>query len=558
MPDNWFHGYRNSRGANANQPGHHTQAFGNNDSEVPDRAGKPEPNFLDLALEELGEDSDDEWEEVSCPTSIAVDRPLIAAQSGFTLPIRGKRSKFLTLEVVEDWQPSTPPSASHAGDPHTVLHEDLEHRLVQELVGEQDDSLEADLQLEVELAEGLANLDTLVPGPSRQPRSRISNRKNCVADASSRTRLPAHLKLEVVEQPSPARTSMKGRGKMTDREPSEWPRKIGEHANPPRAFNDQPTRKPTVSFKKKATELARSTGRLLAPSKPLPPRKAAVTPSSSTTGGPSSTLKVPPHPRTQFASTSDSLGPVPQLFTPKGFSGHVQDLRERRTETTLRQFNDRYGGIIVEHARRDLTDLMSGFTSTGLPETPKATQPAKRRQVRRTTDGERISGAQAQAEEVMKICRSAKSYIVDMAAFRRRELPTAPEPQHPAPTIALPSSWSSSIRPEKTTSEITSQRVSKQPVVSSPIPQLPSTSLGSVPQGLKFTRKQRPAPEPGEIVEPGGRIASSERGARGSRPVSASRTNGLRVMDAPKRRREDLGREPEVSSPWKKPRLGHS
>ena len=195
---------------------------------------------------------------------------------------------------------------------------------------------------------------------------------------------------------------------------------------------------------------------------------------------------------------------------------------------------------------------------SGLPETPKATQPAQKRQVRRTTDGKRISKAQAQAEEVMKICRSAKSYIVDMAAFRRREAPTPPEPQHPAPAIVPPSSWSSSIRPEKTTSGITSQRVSKtQPVVPSPIPQLPSTSLGSVPQGLKFTRKQRPAPEPGEIVEPG-RIASSERGARGPRPVSASRTDGLRVMDTPKRRREDLGMEPEVSSPRKKPRLDRS
>jgi len=482
-----------------------------------------------------------------------VDRPLIAASSGFTLPTRGKRSDFLTLEVVEDWEPSSLPATPLAV--RTAPHEDLDHFLVQEPASEQDDSHEADLQLAAELAEGLASLNTPAPGPSRRQRSWIPNGGNSGANSSPPIRPPAHPKLGVVEQPSPARTPVKGKGMVTDREPAERPRKVRKYVDPPRApspIDDQPTRKPTVSFKKKATELARLTGRLLPPSKPLPPHNTTTIPSFSTTGGPPSTPNNPTRPCTEATSISNSSRPISQLFMSKGFSSHAQTLRERRTEATLRQFNKRYGGIIVEHARRDLTDLMSEFTSAGSLGASKGTKPTQRRQVRRTTDGKWISKAQAQAEEVMRICGSTKSYIVDLAAIKRREDPT--------PTIAPPSVLPPPVRSEKVAPRIVSHQVSTtRPAGRSPAPQLPSTSPGSVPQGLKFSRKQRPAPESGEIVvETAGRVASSERSARGPILASANRDNGPRTMDTSKRRREDSGRESEGSSPWKKPRLGRS
>jgi len=538
------------------QPTYHTQAIGshrvpyqNDGSGIPRRVVEPEANFLDLALEESGEDSDnddDEWEEVACP-----DRPLIAASSGFTLPTRGKRSELLTLEIVEDWRPLSLPPATRAND---ALHEGLDHRL-------QDSSLEADLQLEAELAKGLANLVPLVPGPSRRPRSRIQNGTKNTADAAPSTRPSVHPKLEVAERPSPMRTSAKGKGRVVDREAVEQSHKIGKRANPPRvspAIDGQPTRKPTVSFKKKATELARSTGKPLAPSKPLPPRNPTAIPPSSMTEGPTSTPSNPSHPRTQVTPAPDLPRPAAQLFTPKGFTSHAQSLRERKTEATLQQFHERYGGVIVDHARRDLTNLMSEFASAGPLNTSKGPKPARRRQAQRTTDGKRISKAQAEAEEVMKICRSTKSYIVDLAAIRGREAATLPEPNHPAPTVAPQSVLPPPVRPEKAALGTVGQQVSKtRPEGPSSASHLPPTSLGIVPRELKFSRKQRPVPEPGGPVAEATRGgASSEWGVRGQRPVSAGRDNGPRTMDASKRRREGLGREPEGSSPRKKPRLG--
>jgi hypothetical protein len=450
-----------------------------------------------------------------------VDQPLVAGPSTITLPSRGKRSESPALEVVEDWRPSSPPSTSYTSD----------RRLHQELVDERDRYLETDFQLEVELTQGLGDPKSPVPGPSR---------------------------LEVVEQPSPARTSAKGKGKMVERGTAERPLKIGKRAVPSQvsAVKDPQTRKPTVSFKAKATELARSTGRLLAPSKPLPPRHPTAITTSLSAGGPRSAPNNPPHPPSQATSTPDSSRPTPRLFTPKGFSNHIQNLREKQTEDTLHRFHKRYGGIIVEHARRDLTDLMLSIQSS---ETPKGTRPTQKRQ--RTTEGRRVSKAQAQAEEVKKICRSAKSYIVDMAAIKRREVPTIPEPQRPTPSITSSSAWPSSTGSGKTVPVIASgETLKRQPAVPSPVSQNPSTSLGSVPRGLKFARKQGPGPEPGELTrETVGRITSSKQDGHGPRFASASRDpNGLVVEGMSKRRREDLGRNLEGSSPRKKPRLDPS
>jgi hypothetical protein len=121
----------------------------------------------------------------------------IAAPSGFTPPTRVKRSESLTLEVVEDWQPSSVTSTSRTDGPHTALLESKGRRPRQEVTGEQDDSLEADLQLEAELAKGLADLDTPVPGPSRQPRSRAPDVANSPTNALPVSRPPARLELEV-------------------------------------------------------------------------------------------------------------------------------------------------------------------------------------------------------------------------------------------------------------------------------------------------------------------------------------------------------------------------
>ncbi|KAF9652315.1 hypothetical protein BDM02DRAFT_3183707 [Thelephora ganbajun] len=553
----------NSRGTNANQCTHHAPASSSHPvlsqkdcgPDVPEWVGESEPNFLDLALEESDDDSDNEWEEVAYTIDdTAVDRPLIASVSGFTLPTRGELSEFLTLEVVEDWQPPSLPSTSHPNGAHAALPENIDSRFDQELSGERDDSFEAELQLEIELAEGLADLNTPAPGPSRHPQPRTPNATNTSPPARS----PVHLEFEVVEQPSLARTFVNGNAKMVDRDPTERPHKIRKRADPPRVsliIEDSPTRKPTVSFKEKAIELARSTGRLLPSSKPLPPRNPTVNPPSSTIAGPSSAPNDTPHPYTQAASNS-------QLFTSKGFSHHAQNLRERQTKDNLQRFHERYGGIIVDHARRDLTHLASTFIPPQSPESFKVTQPTRRRQVQKTAGGKRISKAQAQAEEVMKICRSTKSYIVDMAAIKRREASTLPEPQHPTPATAPSSARLSSTRSETMVPAIVSRRTSKpQPAPPLSVPQLPSqllsTSLGYIPQELKFTRKRTPVTEPGEItVETDKRVAPPERDI--CEPGLASTNNGPLTMDALRRKRKNSGGELEGSSPRKKLRLGRS
>jgi len=522
-------------------------------SSFPGWAEKSEPNFLDLALEESENDSEDEWEEVTCTAkNTTPDRPLIAATSGFTLPTRGKRSEFLTLEVIEDWQPSSLPSASHIDDRQTALPEDTDRRLTQGPAEEEDDS-DADLQLEVELAEGLADLNSPVPGPSQQPRSCTPDAADRVTNVSPSTRPPVNLKLEVIEYPSPVRTSVKGKGKVVDHKPAERPHKLVKRVDPPQVssvIKEPPTRKPKVSFQEKAVELARSKGRLLAPSKSLAPSNPVANLPFSTTGGSSSAPKDSPHPRTQAASDSSN-----SLFMPKSFSHHVQNLRERQTEGSKRRFQGQDGGFITEHTGRDPVGLPTS-TPMRLPDASRGTRPTQKHQVRSTAGGKRISKAQAHAEEVMKICRSTKSYIVDMAAIKRRDAPTLP--------TTPPSAQPSSIRPEKTVPVATGQRTSRaQPQVSLPIPQLssqlPFTSLGGVPRGLKFTKKQKTVLEPGEnTAEAAGTVTSSYRDIHGPRLTSASRDNGPLAVDVLKRRRENSRREPEGSSPRKKPRLSRS
>ena len=486
-----------------------------------------------------------------------MDRPLIAAPSGFTLPTRGKRSEVLTLEVVEDWQPSSLPSSSHTGDPRKALPGDVDNYSIQGSADEQDDSLEADLQLELELAEGLADLDTPVPGPSRRVRSNTPDVVGEVANASPPSQHPTHPTFKVAEQPPLAHASVKGKEGVVDCEPH----KTGKQASPPQVSpttGDLPARKPVVSFKKKATELARATGKLLAPSKPLPScNLATIPPLLTTTEDPSPAPSNPPHLRTQAAS--DSSRSTSQLFRSRDFSNRVQNFREKQTEETSRRFSERYGGVIVEHARRDLVGLTAAYTSTGSSERSKGRQPIKKRQVQETASGKRISKARAQAEEVKKICRSTKSYIVDMAAFKRRQVPTPPEPQRPTPTVSLPSTRPLSIRPEEATPATANQQVSKtRPAAPSLAPQPQSTSSGSIPRGLKFTKKPRPAPEPGEVTETAGRATVSERDVRGPRFASTSRYDGPPAMNVSKRRREDAGREVERSSPRKKSRLSRS
>jgi len=380
--DNQVYCYSNSEGAHTNHSTHrgpalipHLVPSYEDGSDIPGWAGRSEPNFLDLALEE---DSDDEWEEVTYATNNAVvDRPLIATPSGFTLPSCGKRSEFLTLEVVEDWQPSSLPAASHTNDPQTALPGDVDRRFTQGSTSAQHDSIEADLQLERELAQGLADLNTPAPGPPQQLRSRTPD----VAHASPSPRVPIHLESEAVEQPSPARTSVKGKGKMVDHQPAEQLHKTGKRADPPRvslAIEDPLIHKPKVSFKAKASELMRSAGRLLAASKPLPSRNLAALPPFSTTGGPSPAPNDPPHPRAQ--ATSGLPGPTPQLFTPKGFSNHVQNLREKTAEDTLRRFRERYGGEVIGRAGRELAGVISAS---------KGTQPTQRRKVQGKAGGKR-------------------------------------------------------------------------------------------------------------------------------------------------------------------------
>ena len=343
------------------------------------------------------------------------------------------------------------------------------------------------------------------------------------------------------------RTSVKGRGKVAGHKHAERPHKPVKHTDPPRVtsvIEDPPARKPRVSFQEKAIELTRSRRRLLAPSGPLVPRNPIANLPFSTTGGVSSTPNSS-HPCTQAAS--DSLS---SLFTPKGFSHHVQTLRQRQTEDSRRRPHGWYGGVTAEHAGQDLAGSMPTATPTRPLDASKGTQPGQKHQVRRNVGGKRISKAQAQAEDVMKICRSAKSYIVDMAAIKRHEAPALP---------TLPSARPSSIRPEAAVPVAASERTSKarpQVPLSTPrfLPQFLSTSLGSVPQGLKFKRKPKTPPEPGEMTaETAGTGTSSYRDIHRPRLASASRDDGLLTVDMSKRRRE-----PEGSSPRKKPRLGRS
>ena len=447
-------------------------------------------------------------------TNPAVDRPLIASSSGFTLPTLGERSKFLTLEVIEDWQPSYSLSASPTDVPRAAP---ADHRLTQASDGEQEDSQEAEIQLELELAQGLADLDTPVPGPSQQSQPPTLGMSGAV-DTLLPTQAPVHLELEVIEQPSPALTPTKGKGKMADRGVVEPPQRL-------RKTNAQ-TPKPTVSLKEKASELARSTGRLVAPSKLLSP--------------------------------PDSSKASLHLSPSKGFSRHAQTLHKRKKEVAQQQFDERYEGIITDHAGDDPRSLIGTHTSTRSSVASKGKPPSRKRQVRRNAEGKRITKAQAQAEEITKICRSAKSYIVDMAAIKRRvEMPTIPEAQHPPATS---SARPPTIRTEKVVSVGLSQPVSKKhpppPANQSPSHHHPA-SPGNIPQGLRFKRMQKGVGKPGESIAGAFEGITQSKGVpRGQRHHSASSHPSPPIIDVPRKRREDPEVELHGSSPRKKPRFG--
>ena len=527
VSDERFYDYRNSRETDAKQPTHQASVpttqlvlSQGDSSDVSGRTGGPEPNFLDLALQESSEDSDDEWEEVSCTTTVA-DRPLVAAPSGFTLPTLGKRSEFLTLEVVEDWQPTSLPPTSHTNDPHAPLSEDTGGNPTRDLVGEQEESLDADLQLELELARGLADINTPIPDPSRQPTHKPDAVGNA-AKAPPPTQLPVRLE-DAVEQPLPTRASVGGQGDVVDPSVS--------------------THKPKVSFKEKAAELTR---RSLAPSKLLPPRNSSINPPFSTGSGTPSVSNKPPHPGTQAISHSSKT--TSKLFIPKGFSHHIQNLRKRQTEESKHQLHERYGGITAEHARRDLTSSMAIRASTRSPDASMGTQPTQRYRAQGNASGKRVTKAQAEAEDVVRICRSTKSYIVDVAAINRREPVKLPGPQNLTPTTAS----SSPIQTEKRIAAVLSQGGSKiRAPVHPPVPGLPSqflpTSFGGLPQGLKFTKKRKLDPELGEVT--------SKQETRGPRLSSSGGQNSLLDMGVTKSKLEDSGREFCPSAPLKKPRL---
>ena len=367
------------------------------------------------------------------------------------------------------------------------------------LASEEDDSFEADLQLEAELEEALAESNTPLPSPSRQQGSPTSKH----ADP-----LPVSL---VTEDPR--------------------------------------TRKPKVSFREKAAELARSKGGLITQPKPLTRRDPTYNPSSV----PDSSL----HPPTRAASNSSS-----SLFTSRAFSQHTQILRKRQTDDIAHRFRERYGGV-MEHPRRAHADLAPAPIPTQPLDTSKGDNPTKKRQVGKKAGGKRTTKAQVHAEEVLKICRSTKSYIVDIAAVKQRLASTRPTPQETTPPTPS-STCSSDNRPGKTAPGVASQGTSKtQPPVRTPLPtphlppRLPPTPLGSIPKGLKFTKKRKLPPEPGEIVmETVGKATLSDRGAPRPRLVSTGRDDGPPMTEASKRRRVGPERVPDGSFSRKKPRFG--
>ena len=509
--------------------------------DVPGWTGESEPNFLDIALEESSdssEDEEDEWEEVSCTANGTVaDQPLVTAPSRFTLPSDEKRSELLTLEVIEDWQPSSLPSASHTDDPRAGLREATDLRLAQEPAGEEDDSFEADLKLEAELEEALAELNT-PPSPPRQQGSPNPNATTKAANAPS----PTRLKLEAIEERQHAHASTKGNGKSAVRRSTEHSYDTVKRVDPrpvSSVTEDPRTREPKGLSQGKSAEPARPKEGSITLPRPLPRRDHTGSPSSA----PNSSL----HPPTQAASNPSSL-----LFTSRSFSQHAQNLHKRKTEDTARRFRERYGGV-VEHPRR--TD--AGSVPAPVPTQPldpsRGAHPTNKRQVRKNAGGKRITKAQACAEEVLKICRSTKSYIVDMAAIRQRLAPTIPVPQGPTPSTQS-ATRSSSDRLGKTIPAVAGQGTSRiQPPVQDPVPiprlpsQVPPTPLGSVPKGLRFTKKRKLPPEPGEIVieRAVGKATLSDLDTPRPRLVSTDRDGGPSTTEMSKRRRVNPGRIPE-------------
>ena len=417
---------------------------------------------------------------------------------------------------------------------------------------------EADLQLELELTQGLAELDTPALGP---PRAHTPDIASGIVNSSPSPRRQTHPKLEVVEWRSTIPTKVKGETAICDvAEPSRKTENRVKLPPPSLATKDPPTHKPTISFKEKVTALVRSRGAPAIRPRLLPPRDSQVrTPSgpSAVEGAPAPNLS--PHPQNQAARVSSRA--TSQLFVPKSFSRNIQNLRERQAEESQQKFHERYGGIVVEPAGRDHTNLVATCVSTRPSDTSKGPRPTKKSQAQKDAGKKRITKARAQEEEVAKICGSTKSYIVDMEAFRRRRAePALPKAQHPLPTTHATSTGSPSVQTKVPVAPALAQQHPRTPtLVPSPASGQPPrpipASLGSIPPGIKFTRKRKPTPEPREATEMVGGALQYNRENYGRRqPFTIGTRNGPFRGDIPKRRREDSERELGGPSPRKKRR----
>ena len=373
-----------------------------------------------------------------------------------------------------------------------------------------------------------------LPRPSWQQEPPAPNATTSAASPPSLTRP----KLEVIEERPRAHISAKGNGKLAGCRSTEQPYDAVRRTDPllvSSATDDSRTRKPKASSQGGSVEPARPKGGPITRPKPLAKHDPIGNPSSA----PNSSLRPP----TQAASNSS--GP---LFTSRTFPQHAQNLHKRKTEDAAPRFRGQYGGA-VEHPRQAHANLVPAPIPTRPLNSSKGDNPTNKRQVRKNAGGKRITKAQAQAEEVLKICRSTKSYIVDVAAIRRRLAPTLPVPQDPTPL----STCSSDNRSGKPAPGVASQGTSRtHPPARIPLPtphlpsQIPPTPSGSIPKGLRFTKKRKLPPEPGEIVmETVGKATLSDRDASRPMVTSTGRVCGPLITEASKRRRLNPERIPE-------------
>ena len=408
----------------------------------------------------------------------------------------------------------------------------------------------------MEPVQGLVELDTPVLGP---PRARTPDVASGTVNSSQSARCQTHPKFEVVERRSTIPTKVKGDTANCDvAEPS---RKTWNPVNlppPSLATEDPPTHKPTISFKEKVTALARSRGGPAIPPRLLPPRDSQVcTPSGPSAVGSASAPNLPPRPQNQPGR--DTSRATSRLFVPKSFSRNIQNLRERQAEESQQRFHERYGGIVVEPAGRDHTSLVVTCVSTRPSDTSKGPRPTKKSQAQKNAGKKRITKARAQEEEVAKICGSTKSYIVDMEAFRRRRAePALPKAQHPLPATRAASTGPPSVQ-TKVPVALAQQHPRTPTLVPPPASGQPPrpipASLGSIPPGMKFTRKRKPSPEPREATEMvGGAFRYNRENCGRRQPFAIGTRNGPPKGDIPRRRREDSERELGGPSPRKKRR----